>query len=458
MEEQTLYDELVNGLREIEKNVITDLNAGQASGSWMGRIVSNEAPANYLNVQITEIQRTGMISVQADTVVKNKIVGIQKIEIGKEDVMKNGVTSFENKDFLDHLKSNSRSLETVSESITDKGDQRFMVFQTGQKENSLREHYKWLKSNGYNEFPEEDGKASAPAAAPTKKINREIKFNVPKGLTKAEFENTIKFFKENGAKYHVDEKIWTIKESQREKFAQYLNPENMHAAPKNEPQSSEERVRLNIPRYLKPDEFKNLIQYFKKNRDIRNVFGTEKYAYEELVAEISACFMSEHIQIEQTEEHVNNHKAYIQSWTKALSEKPEMLMKAIRDAEKAANYLEYHAEILSKEEYQETLTLHENEETPTPGNTSEKMVEKTANPITREADLKANGYKLTPALKKHMDRLDQLTGRKNSVKDIYKAYKTHDFHGDPETEKTIKSIGKIFQRQEMQIKAVIPER
>ena len=148
MEEQTLYDELVNGLREIEKNVITDLNAGQASGSWMGRIVSNEAPANYLNVQITEIQRTGMISVQADTVVKNKIVGIQKIEIGKEDVMKNGVTSFENKDFLDHLKSNSRSLETVSESITDKGDQRFMVFQTGQKENSLREHYKWLKSNG----------------------------------------------------------------------------------------------------------------------------------------------------------------------------------------------------------------------------------------------------------------------------------------------------------------------
>lgn len=192
------------------------------------------------------------------------------------------------------------------------------------------------------------------------------------------------------------------------------------------------------------------------NRDIKNAFGTEKYAYEELVAEISACFMSEHIQIEQTEEHVNNHKAYIQSWTKALSEKPEMLMKAIRDAEKAANYLEYHAEILSKEEYQETLTLHENEETP--GNTSGKTVEKITNSITREADLKANGYKLTPALKKHMDRLDQLTGRKNTVKDIYKAYKTHDFHGDPEMEKTIKSIGKIFQRQEMQIKAVIPER
>ncbi len=37
MEEQTLYDELVNGLREIEKNVITDLNAGQhLDPGWAG--------------------------------------------------------------------------------------------------------------------------------------------------------------------------------------------------------------------------------------------------------------------------------------------------------------------------------------------------------------------------------------------------------------------------------------
>ena len=67
------------------------------------------------------------------------------------------------------------------------------------------------------------------------------------------------------AKYHVDEKIWTIKESQREKFAQYLNPENMHAAHKNEPQSPEERVRLNIPKNLDKDEFLRMIQYFKEN-------------------------------------------------------------------------------------------------------------------------------------------------------------------------------------------------
>lgn len=265
MEEQTLYDELVNGLREIEKNVITDLNAGQASGSWMGRIVSNEAPANYLNVQITEIQRTGMISVQADTVLKNKITGKQTFEIGKEDFLKNGI--FENTDFLNRLKINSHCLETASKYQRERVNQHFTLFRPGQKENSLRDHCKWLKSKGYNEFPDGESKATQPTHEQRyeKKDNHEIKFNVPKGLTKSEFENTIKFFKENGAKYHVDEKIWTIKESQREKFAQYLNPENMHAAHKNEPQSPEERVRLNIPKNLDKDEFLRMIQYFKEN-------------------------------------------------------------------------------------------------------------------------------------------------------------------------------------------------
>lgn len=265
MEEQTLYDELVNDLREIEKNVITDLNAGQASGSWMGRIVSNEAPANYLNVQITEIQRTEMISVQVDTVLKNKITGKQTFEIGKEDFLKNGI--FENTDFLNRLKINSHCLETASKYQRERVNQHFTLFRPGQKENSLRDHCKWLKSKGYNEFPDGESKATQPTHEQRyeKKDNHEIKFNVPKGLTKSEFENTIKFFKENGAKYHVDEKIWTIKESQREKFAQYLNPENMHAAHKNEPQSPEERVRLNIPKNLDKDEFLRMIQYFKEN-------------------------------------------------------------------------------------------------------------------------------------------------------------------------------------------------
>lgn len=92
------------------------------------------------------------------------------------------------------------------------------------------------------------------------------------------------------------------------------------------------------------------------NRDMGERFGTEPYAYEELVAEISSCYMAEHLQIQQTEEHINNHKAYVQGWIREISEKPAILMKAIRDAENSANYLEYQAELISEKEYQETLT------------------------------------------------------------------------------------------------------
>lgn len=92
------------------------------------------------------------------------------------------------------------------------------------------------------------------------------------------------------------------------------------------------------------------------NRDMGGRFGAEPYAYEELVAEISSCYMAEHLQIQQTEEHINNHKAYVQGWIKQISEKPAVLMKAIRDAENSANYLEYQAELISEKEYQETLT------------------------------------------------------------------------------------------------------
>lgn len=91
------------------------------------------------------------------------------------------------------------------------------------------------------------------------------------------------------------------------------------------------------------------------DRDIRNSFGTEKYAYEELVAEISSCFMGEHLTIQMPTEHMENHKAYVQSWIKQISEKPAVLMKAIRDAESSANYLEYQAELISEKEYQKAL-------------------------------------------------------------------------------------------------------
>ena len=102
------------------------------------------------------------------------------------------------------------------------------------------------------------------------------------------------------------------------------------------------------------------------NRNIsNNPFGSADYAYEELVAEISSCFLGIHT--EQTEEHIKNHKAYVQSWVKHIQEKPHALINAVADAQVAANYMEWKAELIPKKEYDlrknSSLSIHENQST-----------------------------------------------------------------------------------------------
>lgn len=80
------------------------------------------------------------------------------------------------------------------------------------------------------------------------------------------------------------------------------------------------------------------------NREMKGHFGTPEYAYEELVAEMTSCFLSADLQVEQTQEHIDNHKAYVQSWIQMIEDKPENLVKAIAQAEKASQYMDEMAE------------------------------------------------------------------------------------------------------------------
>ena len=80
-------------------------------------------------------------------------------------------------------------------------------------------------------------------------------------------------------------------------------------------------------------------------------FGSPDYAYEELIAEMSSCFMSTDVQSELTEEHIANHKAYVQSWVNQIREKPDVLVSAIKDAQAAANYMDWKAELITEQEY-----------------------------------------------------------------------------------------------------------
>lgn len=79
------------------------------------------------------------------------------------------------------------------------------------------------------------------------------------------------------------------------------------------------------------------------NRDLSGTFGSESYAKEELRAEIASAFTSQALGFQAGEfdqaAHMENHKAYIQSWAKAIKDAPNELFAAIKDAEKISDYL-----------------------------------------------------------------------------------------------------------------------
>lgn len=105
------------------------------------------------------------------------------------------------------------------------------------------------------------------------------------------------------------------------------------------------------------------------NRDLTGGFGSASYAKEELIAELTSCFMSAELPAAQSQEHLKNHQAYIQGWISELKEKPESLMQAVKYAEKAAAYLEKAGGLIKEAEEVQTAELQENN--------SEKKTEKT---------------------------------------------------------------------------------
>ncbi|MDR2046660.1 MAG: ssDNA-binding domain-containing protein [Clostridiales bacterium] len=74
-------------------------------------------------------------------------------------------------------------------------------------------------------------------------------------------------------------------------------------------------------------------------RDLSGSFGSKSYAREELVAEFSSTLMSVTYGVVMSREHIENHAAYIQSWAKDIRENPQILIDAIRDAQKIASYI-----------------------------------------------------------------------------------------------------------------------
>ncbi len=71
------------------------------------------------------------------------------------------------------------------------------------------------------------------------------------------------------------------------------------------------------------------------NRDLSGSFGTKKYAFEEMIAEISAAFCCAALGIVPTVRHAD----YIGSWAEVLREDNRAIVRAASQASKAADFL-----------------------------------------------------------------------------------------------------------------------
>jgi antirestriction protein ArdC len=71
------------------------------------------------------------------------------------------------------------------------------------------------------------------------------------------------------------------------------------------------------------------------NRDLSGTFGSKKYAFEELVAEMSAAFCCAALGIVPTVRHTD----YIGSWAEVLREDNRAIIRAASHASKAADYI-----------------------------------------------------------------------------------------------------------------------
>ncbi len=75
------------------------------------------------------------------------------------------------------------------------------------------------------------------------------------------------------------------------------------------------------------------------NRDMSGEFGSEKYAEEELRAEIASMFIEQDLEIGAGDKHIQNNSAYIKHWHDKIKEDPNVLFKAIADAEKITQFV-----------------------------------------------------------------------------------------------------------------------
>ena len=92
------------------------------------------------------------------------------------------------------------------------------------------------------------------------------------------------------------------------------------------------------------------------NREASGDVRSESYAKEELAAEITSMFVSAETGIPQTQEHFDNHAAYVDYWVKAVKEDPNALSRAVNQAQKASEEILKYERVREREQAQSQST------------------------------------------------------------------------------------------------------
>ena len=85
------------------------------------------------------------------------------------------------------------------------------------------------------------------------------------------------------------------------------------------------------------------------NRVMSTDRKTPEYAEEELRAEIASMFIEQDLGVEVKEKHIENNSAYIAAWKSAIKEDPNILFKAIADAERITKFIMAKEKEIKKE-------------------------------------------------------------------------------------------------------------
>lgn len=104
------------------------------------------------------------------------------------------------------------------------------------------------------------------------------------------------------------------------------------------------------------------------NRNISTDRNSPEYAEEELRAEIASMFMEQDLEISVKDKHIENNSAYISAWKSEIKEDPNILFKAIADAERITKF------VMTKENQKETEPFAIAEDTDEYGETVYKVM------------------------------------------------------------------------------------